>query len=124
MLKLKICLAWWVSLVLILNPVCLSLENGLARTPPLGYSTWNFYPHVAINESTCYAQADAIVRTGLRDAGYKVFIVDEPCFTGRDSKGNLIENSTTWPHGLRGFADYLHARYRHKRCCNYMICSN
>eukprot|EP01121_Diplochlamys_sp_Union-15-3_P017135 TRINITY_DN5972_c0_g1_i1.p1 TRINITY_DN5972_c0_g1~~TRINITY_DN5972_c0_g1_i1.p1 ORF type:complete len:529 (-),score=71.78 TRINITY_DN5972_c0_g1_i1:40-1626(-) len=85
------------------------LENGLARTPPLGFSTWNAFPNVAIDEKTCYQLAEAIISTGMRDAGYNVFVVDEPCFVGRDQNGSLIENSKTWPNGLKAFGDYLHS---------------
>lgn len=38
---------------------------------------------------------------------YTYFIVDEPCFAGRDADGNLIENKTTWPTGLKKFGEAL-----------------
>ena len=53
--------------------------------------------------------------SGLRDLGYTVFVVDEPCFVGRNKNGSLIENTTTWPRGLKAFGDYLHARREKKR---------
>ena len=42
--------------------------------------------------------------------GYTVFVVDEPCFAGRDSNGELQPNSTTWPHGFKAFGDFLSER--------------
>ena len=42
--------------------------------------------------------------------GYTVFVVDEPCFAGRDSKGELQPNSTTWPHGFKAFGQFLFER--------------
>ena len=42
--------------------------------------------------------------------GYTVFVVDEPCFAGRDSKGELQPNSTTWPHGFKAFGEFLSER--------------
>ena len=44
-----------------------------------------------------------LVKSGLNKKGYKYFIVDEPCFTGRDADGTLKENRTTWPNGLKAF---------------------
>jgi alpha-galactosidase len=88
----------------------LAINNGMVRVPPLGYSTWNYFPNVAINESVCYQLVDALVEKGLVASGYTVFVVDEPCFTGRDASGDLITNNKTWPHGFKAFGDYLHAR--------------
>ena len=57
-------------------------------SPPLGYSTWQWFPgthwgkaqgqYNAVDEVTCRAQADAMVEKGLVKAGYNVFVVDEP----------------------------------------------
>eukprot|EP01060_Flectonema_neradi_P008188 TRINITY_DN15853_c0_g1_i1.p1 TRINITY_DN15853_c0_g1~~TRINITY_DN15853_c0_g1_i1.p1 ORF type:complete len:525 (+),score=100.36 TRINITY_DN15853_c0_g1_i1:57-1631(+) len=81
-----------------------------AQTPTMGYSTWNYFPYKGIDEKTCYDFADEMVKAGLVDAGYRVFIVDEPCFIGRDSTGQLVQNSTTWPNGLKAFSTYLKDR--------------
>jgi alpha-galactosidase len=61
----------------------------------------------SVDEVTCRTQADAMVEKGLVAAGYNVFIVDEPCFAGRDASGELIANSTTWPSGFAAFGKYL-----------------
>lgn len=88
--------------------------------PPLGYSTWQWFPgthwgkgmgqYTSVDETTCRAQADAMVATGLVAKGYTVFVVDEPCFAGRDTNGELIANSTRWPSGFKAFGEYLTAR--------------
>jgi alpha-galactosidase len=65
---------------------------------------------ICIAEAICHSLVDAIVSSGLRDAGYRVFIVDEPCFLGRDTNGNLVTNHTSWPSGFAAFGDYLHTR--------------
>lgn len=51
-----------------------------------------------------------MVSAGLVAAGYNVFIVDEPCFAGRNSAGELQPNATRWPHGFGEFAEYLSER--------------
>ena len=38
--------------------------------------------------------------------GYTVFVVDEPCFAGRDAKGALVANATTWPSGFAAFGTF------------------
>lgn len=97
--------------VLCLIRMLSALDNGLARVPQRGFSTWNVYPQKGINESTCYHYMDGIVKTGLHlpPFNFTYFIVDEPCFIGRDSNGILVENSTTWPKGLKSFGKALNS---------------
>ena len=45
--------------------------EGLADTPQMGWSTWNKFQE-RISEEVIKGIADAMVETGLRDAGYKV----------------------------------------------------
>eukprot|EP00937_MAST-01D_sp_MAST-1D-sp2_P004890 g4890.t1 len=81
-----------------------------ALTPPRGFSTWNAYPTIGIPEATCYRYLDALVKHGLPSLNYTYFIVDEPCFAGRDPvTGELVENKTTWPNGLKAFGAALRA---------------
>lgn len=82
-------------------------DNGVALTPPRGFSTWNAFPVHSIDEATCYKYMNALVAAGLNKLNYTYFVVDEPCFAGRDTDGNLIENKTTWPNGLKAFGEAL-----------------
>ena len=41
----------------------LALDNGLGSTPPLAYSTWNYF-NDAINDTLVRELADALVSTG------------------------------------------------------------
>ena len=52
-----------------------ALDNGLARTPPLGWSTWNYFA-THINETLLVEMADAMVHTGLAKAGFEYINVD------------------------------------------------
>nr|XP_009794941.1 PREDICTED: probable alpha-galactosidase [Nicotiana sylvestris] len=47
----------------------LQIDNGLARTPQMGWSTWNFFA-CNINETVIKETADALVSTGLASLGY------------------------------------------------------
>ena len=60
--------------------VVLSLENNLAKTPPMGWNSWNHfgcktnctaYPNDCISESLIMSIADAIVSSGLVQFGYE-----------------------------------------------------
>ena len=74
-----------------------ALDNGVARTPPRGFSTWNAFPVHSIDEKTARRYMQGLIKHGLNRLNYTYFVVDEPCFTGRDKNGVLIENETTWP---------------------------
>jgi alpha-galactosidase len=86
---------------------CDALDNGVALTPPRGFSTWNAFPVHSIDEKTCYSYMNSLVAAGLNKLNYTYFIVDEPCFTGRAADGTLIENRTTWPNGIKKFGAAL-----------------
>ena len=52
------------STVLLLFPVVLALDNGLGRTPAMGYNTW--YDLMGeLNENNLKASVDVFVQLGL-----------------------------------------------------------
>src|SRR5690606_4704668 len=60
--------------------------EGLAMTPPMGWNSWNKF-QCEINEDMIRQMADALVETGMRDAGYEYLVIDD-CWHGqRDSLG-------------------------------------
>jgi alpha-galactosidase len=82
--------------------------NGLARTPPMGWNSWNKFG-CDVNEATIRRTADAIVATGMRDAGY-VYVVIDDCWHGpRDAKGFITADPIRFPGGIKPLADYVHA---------------
>ncbi|AYF27124.1 MULTISPECIES: glycoside hydrolase family 27 protein [Micromonospora] len=87
-----------------------ALDNGVARTPPMGWNTWNTFG-CNINETLIRQTADAIVANGLRDLGYKYVVVDDCWFNpNRDAQGNLQAHPQRFPSGMKSLGDYLHAR--------------
>ncbi|MEU5907308.1 alpha-galactosidase [Micromonospora sp. NPDC047467] len=97
-------------LVGIRAPVAQALENGVARTPPMGWNTWNSFG-CNINETLIRQSADAIVNSGMRDLGYQYVVVDDCWFNpNRDASGNLQGDPTRFPSGMKALGDYLHAR--------------
>ncbi|MBC9713159.1 ricin-type beta-trefoil lectin domain protein [Streptomyces sp. TRM66268-LWL] len=92
------------------TPHAEALENGVGRTPPMGWNTWNTFG-CNINETLIRQTADAIVSSGMRDLGYEYVVVDDCWFDpNRDSAGNLRANPTRFPSGMKALGDYLHAR--------------
>ena len=72
-------------------------------TPLMGWSSWNALGG-SISEDSLKKQMDAMVSTGLRDAGYIYFNIDDTYQNGRDeTTGRLLINSEKFPNGLRLF---------------------
>ncbi|MFI2651911.1 glycoside hydrolase family 27 protein [Micromonospora fulviviridis] len=91
-------------------PAALALENGVARTPPMGWNSWNSFG-CNINESLIRQSADAIVASGMRDAGYQYVVVDDCWFNpNRDAAGNLQGDPGRFPSGMKALGDYLHGK--------------
>uniref|UniRef100_A0A1J3GUB1 Alpha-galactosidase n=1 Tax=Noccaea caerulescens TaxID=107243 RepID=A0A1J3GUB1_NOCCA len=87
----------------------LQLNNGLARTPQMGWNSWNFFA-CNINETVIKETADALVSSGLADLGYIHVNIDD-CWSNlsRDSKGQLVPHPETFPSGIKFLADYIHS---------------
>ncbi|ONK73723.1 uncharacterized protein A4U43_C04F34590 [Asparagus officinalis] len=84
------------------------IENGLGRTPQMGWNSWNHF-HCDINEQMIKETADAMVSTGLASLGYHYVNLDD-CWAeqDRDSKGHLAAKASTFPSGIKALADYVH----------------
>jgi alpha-galactosidase len=90
----------------------LALDNGLARTPQMGFNNWNLTQCGSqFNEAFVEGIADTLVSTGLKDAGYRYVNLDD-CWaqSSRDSKGNLVPDKDRFPHGIKAVADYVHSK--------------
>lgn len=85
-------------------------ENGLARTPQMGWNTWNKFA-CDISEDLILSAADAVVNTGLKDAGYEYIVVDD-CWhaPARESgTGKPVADSTRFPNGIKHLSDNVHS---------------
>lgn len=91
-------------------PHAQALDNGVGRTPPMGWNTWNTFG-CNINETLIRQTADSMVSSGMRDLGYQYVVVDDCWFDPtRDSAGNLQANPSRFPSGMKALGDYLHTR--------------
>jgi alpha-galactosidase len=83
--------------------------NGLALTPPMGWNSWNRFG-CDIDEAKIRQAADAMVASGMKDAGYQYVVIDD-CWHGqRDANGNIQPDPARFPSGIKALADYVHAR--------------
>jgi len=79
------------------------------KTPMMGWSSWNNF-RVNIDEKLIKEQADALVKSGLKNAGYNFINVDDGYFGGRNAKGELQYNKKRFPNGMKAIADYIHSK--------------
>ncbi len=82
----------------------------LAKTPPMGWNSWNWFGKVDINETIVKETIDAMVSEGLRDAGYNYVVIDGGW---RDTilgpSGELLVHPEKFPNGIKPLVDYAHA---------------
>jgi alpha-galactosidase len=85
------------------------VDNGLARRPPMGWNSWN---HFGCNVSAQLIRetADAMVQSGMKDAGYQYVVIDDCWQVARDARGRLVADSARFPGGIKPVADYVHSR--------------
>jgi alpha-galactosidase len=82
-------------------------KNDLAARPPMGWNSWNYF-HKNIDDTSVRAQAEAMVSSGMRDAGYTYINIDDTWEGERDSKGNIQTNSK-FPD-MKALADFVHSK--------------
>jgi alpha-galactosidase len=87
-----------------------ALENGLARTPPMGWNDWNAYG-CNVSETLVKQTADKMVSSGMAAAGYQYVNIDDCWMTkSRDANGNLVPDPAKFPDGISGTAAYVHSK--------------
>jgi len=80
----------------------------LTLTPPMGWNSWNFFAK-DINEVNIKATADAMVASGMRDAGYEYLVLDDAWMAPeRDENGALQADPNKFPKGMKDIGDYIH----------------
>ena len=88
-------------------PIAVFGQTTLAATPPMGWNSWNHFAE-RVNDATIRDTADALVSTGLRDAGYVYLNIDDTWEGQRDAQGFIHPNSK-FPD-MKALADYVHSK--------------
>jgi alpha-galactosidase len=81
--------------------------NGLAKTPPMGWNSWNLFAG-RVDDKIVREMADALVSSGMRDAGYIYLNIDDTWEGDRDANG-VIHSNNKFPD-MKALADYVHSK--------------
>jgi alpha-galactosidase len=85
-------------------------DDLLARTPPMGWNSWNKFG-CNVSEQLIRDAADAMVGSGMQAAGYEYVVIDDCWQVGRDSNGNILPDPRRFPSGIKVLADYVHGKH-------------
>ncbi len=96
-----------VFLVGTLSPAAQAQSEPLAATPPMGWNDYNHFDN-KIDDGDVRAAADAMVTSGMRDAGYIYVNIDAFWEGQRDAQGNITSNAR-FPD-MKALADYVHSK--------------
>ncbi|XP_043535922.1 alpha-N-acetylgalactosaminidase isoform X2 [Chiloscyllium plagiosum] len=109
-----------IFLVILLSSCGHSLDNGLMRTPPMGWLAWERFrcntdcdndPENCISERLFMDMADRLAEDGWKELGYQYVNIDD-CWAAkeRDSEGRLVADPIRFPSGIKALAEYVHAK--------------
>lgn len=86
-----------------------ALDNGVGRTPQLGWNSWNKFG-CDINEKLIRETAEKIVSLGLNKVGYEYVNMDD-CWQNqtRNSDGSISADSNKFPSGMKTLSNYIHS---------------
>ena len=96
------------ALLLFLNCPAQKFDQ-LAKTPPMGWNSWNKF-NCDVSEILIMQMADAMVSSGMKDAGYEYIVIDDCWQIARDENGEIVADKDRFPHGMKYVADYIHSK--------------
>jgi alpha-galactosidase len=85
-----------------------TISSTLALTPPMGWNSWNKFA-CNVSEDMIRSVADAMVKSGMKDAGYEYVNIDDCWQVSRDANGNIVADPQRFPHGMKAVGDYVHS---------------
>jgi alpha-galactosidase len=83
-------------------------SKGLALTPPMGWNTWNKFG-CNVSDELVRGMADAMVKSGMKDAGYQYVVIDDCWQVSRDANANIVVDAQRFPNGMKAVAEYVHS---------------
>jgi alpha-galactosidase len=81
---------------------------NLALTPPMGWNSWNKFG-CNVSDEMIRGMADAMVKSGMKEAGYQYVVIDDCWQVNRDKDGNIVADPQRFPQGIKALADYVHS---------------
>jgi len=104
---LAVCVSLAISCICQFCPTADAQSPEVAATPPMGWNSWNHFGE-KVTDADVRGAADAMVATGMRDAGYIYVNVDDTWEGQRDAQGNIHPNSK-FPD-MKALGDYVHSK--------------
>jgi alpha-galactosidase len=93
--------------IALLSSVAVAQQESLAQKPPMGWNSWNHFAE-RIDDAIIRAQADSMVSSGMKDAGYIYINIDDTWEGARDAQG-FIQANKKFPD-MKALADYVHTK--------------
>ena len=108
---IRILLLALLCLVMAPLPPTTSAQNldERALTPPMGWNSWNKFG-CDVSDQLIRETADAMVSSGMKDAGYEYVVIDDCWQVDRDAEGNIVIDAERFPAGMKALADYVHSK--------------
>ncbi|TAM84330.1 MAG: glycoside hydrolase family 27 protein [Acidobacteria bacterium] len=88
------------------SAMALAQGPGPARTPPMGWSSWNHFG-CHVSDAIIREQAKAMAANGMKGAGYRYVNIDD-CWEGKRDADGLIHPNEKFPD-MKALADYVHS---------------
>ncbi len=95
------------AIMLLAYPAASAQSTKLAATPPMGWNSWNHFG-TKVTDADVRAAADAMVASGMRDAGYVYINIDDSWEGKRDAQGNIHANNK-FPD-MKALSAYVHSK--------------
>jgi alpha-galactosidase len=108
-LFLQIALIFSFAATVIFVPTARAWDNGVALTPPMGWNSWNKFG-CNVSEEMIKSMTDAMVSSGMKDAGYLYVVIDDCWQVSRDENGFIVADAQRFPSGMKALADYVHSK--------------
>ena len=93
--------------IVLLPSAVLAQTDNPAPTPPMGWNSWNLFAE-KVTDKDVRAAADAMISSGMKDAGYVYINIDDTWQGKRDAQGNIQANSK-FPD-MKALSDYVHSK--------------
>jgi alpha-galactosidase len=99
---------WFLAFIVLFGAkMSLAQDPELARTPPMGWNSWNCF-HLDISDAIIHAEAAAMVKSGMKDAGYEYIVIDGGWEGCHDTNGVFHPNPKTFSD-MKALCDYIHS---------------
>jgi alpha-galactosidase len=98
---------FFLALTCLLPGAAFAGDSELARTPPMGWNSWNCF-RLDISDEIIRAEAAAMATNGMRAAGYEYIVIDGGWEGYHDTNGLFHPDAKRFPD-MKGLCDYIHS---------------